>query len=222
MLGNLKHKLSMLTTLPTPIDPSRFGDPIASQTEWTLARRGGGASFRTHKLITVGPNRVEFRASLGAFLFYLLFLIPGLGMSIASAVLILLSGKFDAGTMALLLAGLSFVGVSGYFLYSGARPIVFEKARGVFWKGWKGRDEAVENRAASQFARLDDVHALQLIGEYFTGYDSSHYLCELNLVLRNGKRLNVVDHGNRNILSKDAETLAAFLGKPLWDATTRE
>ena len=38
------------------------------------------------------------------------------------------------------------------------------------------------------------------------------------LVLQDGRRLNVVDHGNREQLRADAATLARFLGKPLWDA----
>jgi len=33
------------------------------------------------------------------------------------------------------------------------------------------------------------------------------------------ERMNVVDHGNRESLRKDAAELARFLGNPLWDAT---
>ena len=42
---------------------------------------------------------------------------------------------------------------------------------------------------------------------------------ELNLVLEDGKRINVVDHENQDSLREDAGTLAAFLDKPIWDAT---
>ncbi len=34
---------------------------------------------------------------------------------------------------------------------------------------------------------------------------------ELNLILKDGSRLNVVDHGNRDALQGDARTLAEFL-----------
>ena len=219
MFENLKHKLRMLATVPAPFDPSRFGDPLASQTAWTPAR-GGGSSFRTHKLIKAGANRVEFRPSFGAILFYLLFLVIGLAMVIGASVILLSPEKFEWRTVALLSAGLLFAGLGGYLFNSNTQPLVFEKARGAFWKGRKGPDEVIDNKAAGQFARLDDVHALQLIAEHCSGGKNSFYSYEMNLVLKNGERINVIDHGNRNKLREDAETVAAFLGKPLWDATT--
>ena len=60
---------------------------------------------------------------------------------------------------------------------------------------------------------------MQLVSEYCRGNKSSFYSYELNLVLANGRRINVVDHGNIESLQKDARTLAAFLDIPVWDAT---
>ncbi len=65
------------------------------------------------------------------------------------------------------------------------------------------------------------MHALQLISEYVSG-KSSYYSYELNLVLDDGSRINVVDHGNLAAIREDAGKLALFLAKPLWDATLRE
>ena len=42
---------------------------------------------------------------------------------------------------------------------------------------------------------------------------------ELNPVLNDGSRINVVDHGNLERLRGDAITLSQFLDKPVWDAT---
>ena len=67
------------------------------------------------------------------------------------------------------------------------------------------------------FAELEKIHALQLIfnasSQRFYGFSY-----ELNLVLEAGKRINVIDHGNLDRLREDADTLAAFLDKPIWDA----
>jgi hypothetical protein len=212
----------MLTTVPTAFDPSHLGDPIASQTAWTPAR-GGGANFRTHKLIRVGSNRVEFRASTGAVIFYLLFMLIGLAAFVAVTASLSSSRQFSFGleTIMPLLISLIFVAVGGYMFYSGTAPIVFEKGRGMFWKGRKGPDEAMDSRGKGNLVRLDNVHALQMISEYCSGNKSSYYSYELNLVLRNGERINVVDHGNRSKLREDADVLAGFLGKPLWDATEK-
>ncbi len=40
---------------------------------------------------------------------------------------------------------------------------------------------------------------------------------ELNLVLKDGRRLNVVDHGDQVRLRTEGLTLARYLGVPLWD-----
>jgi hypothetical protein len=221
MFEKLKRKLQMLTVVPVPFDPAKFGDPLALRTEWTPAKRGG-ASFRTHKLAAAGPNRIEFRAAAGAILFYLVFFLMGLGVFVALSVS-WFSGaavSFDLGMLVPLFISLIFIVLGAYMFYTGTAPIVFEKARGVYWKGRKGADEAIDMRNTGNFVRLDQVHAVQLIAEYVSG-KNSYYSYELNLVLEDGKRIAVVDHGNLDRIREDAGRLAMFLGKPLWDATTR-
>ena len=41
----------------------------------------------------------------------------------------------------------------------------------------------------------------------------------MNLVLHDGRRYNVVDHGDQAKIRADAQALAAFLNVPVWDAT---
>jgi len=219
MFEKLIQKLQMLTVAPVPFDPARFGDPLALQTEWTPAKRGG-ASFSTHKLTVAGPNRFEFRPSIGAVLFYLLFFFAGLGVFIAvsGSWVSKSANSFDMGLLVPLAISLIFIAVGAYMFYTGTAPIVFERGRGVFWKGRKGPDELVDSRNTGSFVRLDQVHAVQLIAEYISG-KNSYYSYELNLVLADGKRIAVVDHGNLDRIREDAGKLAVFLGKPLWDAT---
>jgi hypothetical protein len=66
--------------------------------------------------------------------------------------------------------------------------------------------------------RLEDVYAIQLLSEYCCGNESRFYSYELNLVLKDGGRMNVIDHGNRAVLREQARELSLFLGKPVWDA----
>ena len=44
------------------------------------------------------------------------------------------------------------------------------------------------------------------------------YSYEINLVLKNGRRVNVADHGDLDSLRADADMLANFLEVPVWDA----
>ena len=54
---------------------------------------------------------------------------------------------------------------------------------------------------------------------FISGSKSSYYSYELNLVLHDGSRINVVDQGNLKRLRSDANAFSQFLDKPVWDAT---
>lgn len=60
--------------------------------------------------------------------------------------------------------------------------------------------------------------ALQIIGEVVHGKDSKYNSFELNLVLDDVNRVNVVDHGNLKGVIADTETLGDFLNLPIWTA----
>ena len=218
MFKKLEEKMKRMVSDHVSFDPSSIDDPVAMQTEWTPAK-GGGANFRTHKLVTVSANRMEFRASIGAKLFYLIFLLAGMGILIGGSFSKFSSEapSFDMETFIFLFLGLVFVSVGGSMLYFGTAPIVFDKRKGFFWKGRKAPDQVLNKSSLKHFAHLEQIHALQLVSEYCRGNKSSYYSYELNLVLGNGQRINVVDHGNQNKLRGDATSLSSFLEKPIWD-----
>jgi hypothetical protein len=81
MLKEFIQNIKRLSTSTVVIDPSKFEDPIAKTTSW-LPAKSGGASFRTHNLVEAASHRIEFRASAGAKIFYLLFLLIGIGIII--------------------------------------------------------------------------------------------------------------------------------------------
>ncbi len=58
-----------------------------------------------------------------------------------------------------------------------------------------------------------------MISERISGDKSTYYSYEINLVLKDGSRINAVDHGKKSKVQEDAKTLAEFLDKPLWDAS---
>ena len=220
MFMELFRKLRGVVDDNDPFDPSRFGDPVAEQTSWMPAKRGG-ANFRTRRLVTVTPNRIEFRASIGAKIFFGSFLLGGIGVTVGVSAFHFSTGtfSFNSDTVLPLLAGIVFATVGGCLLYFGTAPIVFDKGRGWFWKGRKARDGVFDSNSSKHFAGLEDIHALQLISEYCRGSKRSYYSYELNLVLRDGRRINVMDHGDCEKLREDAETLSRFLERPVWDAT---
>jgi hypothetical protein len=224
VLKRFLKKLKALTTEAIPYDPSVLGDPLAERTDWAPAK-GGGASFGTHKLVPVGSFRLEFRPTGGALAFYGVFLVAGVATLVGMSIVGFSGGASplaDGRVLPLMvptIVGLVFTVAGGGMLRWGSAPIVFDKSRGAYWRGRVAPHEMSNRHGHKETADLDEIHALQLISERCTSKDSSYYSYELNLVLHDATRINVVDHGNKNALQEDAETLGAFLGIPIWDAT---
>ena len=218
MRKTLSNWLKGFATEELRIDPSEFADPVAMETEWSRLKQGG-ANFQTHRLIRVDRSRMEFKASMGAKLFGMIFLIVGLGITIGFSVQQFSSGRFSPTVHNILSVsfGLLFAIAGGVLLYTFTAPIVFDRQSEYFWKGRKIPNETFDKKSIKEYAKLVDIHAIQLISECCRGNKSSYYSYELNLVLKDGKRVNVVDHGNHDKLCEDAEALSQFLERPVWN-----
>jgi hypothetical protein len=197
-----------------------FDDPIALKTEWRPEKKGG-SNFETHSLININENRLEFKATTGAKLFYLVFAAISLGF-IFLIIIIPTENSFSVNLILFLLALICSL-ISFTLFYFGTKPIVFDRKKGCFWNGRKPPRTRSNYSISKKFAFFEQIHALQLISETCQSSSSStsnrsFESYELNLVLKNGQRINVVDHGNKQTLRKDATTLAQFLDKPIWDA----
>lgn len=220
MFAKLVEKLKKLANVRPPIDGAHFGDPVAVRTAWSPLE-GGGTSFCTHRLAELPPARVEFHATGGAKAFAGVF--AGLG---ATVVVLGPVGLLAAGEplglvtvgMPVLFGGV-FLAVGGWMWRSFTTPIVFDKGPGWFWRGRQEPYQVFDKTELSCATELEHIHALQIIAERCTS-DKSHYMSyELNLVLKDGARLCVVDHGKLVQVRSDAAKLAQFLDVPLWDAT---
>lgn len=188
--------------------PARWADdPVAVTTRWDPLV-SGGANFRTRSLVTISPARMEFPASLGMRLFAGVFLVAGIGIGVAG---VAIAEWFP------LVFGAVFAAVGAGILYFATAPVVFDKRQGAFWRGRTAPNETYHRASLKHYAPLGDIHALQIIKERVTGDKSSYDSFELNLVLADGRRLNVTDHGDYTTLRRNAETLAGFLERPLWD-----
>jgi hypothetical protein len=122
------------------------------------------------------------------------------------------------------LGALFFLGVAAFFWHMSRRPIVFDRSSGYFWKGSKNPAEQSDPDSVANSAQLEQIAGLQILSEHVESRDSDgstsrFHSYELNLVLDDAVRLNVVDHGNLVALRQDAAMLAEFLDVPVWDAT---
>ena len=129
------------------------------------------------------------------------------------------AGLWNQGTYVPLIVGAIFSVVGVGMWWFGSTPRVFDQSRAMFWRGRRQPFAVGTGAQKGSSTPLSAIHALQLISEYVSGNKSSYYSYELNLVLTDGSRINVVDHGGLERLRADAQTLARFLNKPIWDAT---
>ncbi|GAG60830.1 unnamed protein product [marine sediment metagenome] len=181
-------------------------DPIAQKTEWIPLNRHA-ASFITHKLIKKSFSQMQFEATLELKIFYLFPAVFGifLGMVFSDSFNIIIF----IICIILILAGLLL-----YFFNT--KPIIFDKNKGYIWKG-KIKDypyQIIENNKI-KYISLNQIYAIQLLRSS-VGWVVSY---EINLVLKDGKRYDVIGHYNLEKIKEDAETLSKFLQIPLWDIT---
>lgn len=205
----------------TPFDPAALQDPLALKTQWN-ALKGGGSNFRTHELVRKGQARMEFRPTITAYFFYSIFILVGAGLLAVFPLQALFcpgAGSEDkTAVFFCMLMGTVFLSLGLFMAYTSTSPIVFDQMKMLFWKGRTKDGEMIRKESFPVACELSRIHALQLISEHCRGNKSSYYSYELNLVLDDASRLNVVDHGSLKAIKQDAATLAGFLNVPVWDA----
>lgn len=219
MFDKIERWVGKLTRTATPFDPGTLDDPIALRTSWNAAKPGG-ASFRTRQLVVVDSDRMAFKSTLGSMLFCFAFI----GMGLMAMIVFPIGAMSDGGGVQwpavifpVLIGGI-FVAVGWGMFYFGLQPVVFDLGSGWFWKGKNDPTKLAGEPDPEKACELATIYALQIISEYVSGNKNSYYSYELNAVLLEGERINIVDHGSLKHLRADAKQLGEFIGVPVWDA----
>ncbi len=189
----------------------QFKDPIAEKTEWEFVASGAIEATRL-KLANTDSSKMEFTSNT---------MWIGIALTVASIiigsifVLEFVLGKVSFQSAHFMPFLFSVAGiVIGIILSSAVQHMVFDKYKGVFWKGWTiGRAKKI-----SCSAQLADIWAIQLIDEWQEG-EGSFLVYQLNLVLKDASRVNVFEDKKHKLIRDLAKTIAEFLGTPVWDAT---
>ena len=166
----------------------------------------------------MNSNRIEYRASAWAKFYGSVSILAGVGM-----IAFILNSEESTNIIFSIIVSVSVCwGI--YSLYTSSEPMVFDKINGVFLKGRGEIQSFEENQAESKHIKLKDIYAIQLISEYVlepSGFndadDDTYHSYEINLVLKNSRRINVIDHGDGFQVLADAKELSNFLGVPIWN-----
>jgi hypothetical protein len=200
--------------------PACFGDPAAMLTQWTPLK-SGSANFQTHTLVSIQHHQMKFAPSVKNIFFSSAFFLFGIHI-----VTHLHTGVHAYKPLTALI-GIIFICVGVLLFYFNFIPIVFDKQKGFFWKGWTQPDGIAGCKKIKCCVYLKKVHALQIISKQVKSSSSRgsfryYFNYELNLVLKNSTRINVVYHGDKGKMLKESAKLAKFLDKPLWDASEKK
>ena len=221
-----KRAVSQEFSQEDTVDPSEFDDPLAEHVEWTpLGPNGSYAPLQ--RLRMQSAHRISSKMTFMGGLLLILFGLPAafgsLVVGIISILLVsaLLSAPwgYQSGFLLLGIAVSSFVtfllGLAGKVLLSSiAMPIVFDKKGGFFRRGFHVPFLGLLTVWPLQGLKLslESIRAVQALkGRVVGSY-------ELNLVLINGERVNLLGCGLAKSIKQDARQLSHFLGLPLWDA----
>ncbi|WP_341678322.1 hypothetical protein [Niveibacterium sp. SC-1] len=186
-------------------------DPASPPIDWSPLKPGG-ANFQTARLDGTS-QRLDVKMSRGMWLFGGLFAGLG-GMAVVLGSSAAIRDGHALGALVFLLVGLVFCGLGVWLL---SRPrLRFDKPLGMYFAGARPRPGGASTH--EQQGRLADIRALQLLAERVSSDDGNYLSYELNLVLVDGRRVNVMDHGKRRAIELSARALSEFLDRPVWSS----
>ena len=186
-------------------DLNRFNDDFAKSVSWTpVVKSRVRSSFCTKSLVISGNNKVSFRPSIQFLFFNLLFI----GVPCLILLKVFVPGNFAFNDKWPLIPFMSLFLLIGipYLLWE-LRPVYFDLDKRQFIKYTSHGYEIIS---------MDDIHAIQMIKD--DGHQDETYY-ELNLVLKNQNRLNIVCHNREKTIRKQAKQLSEILSVPFWDMT---
>lgn len=203
------------------IDPVVFNHPLAQKTDW-FPLASGGSNFKTHRLDASDPELLVFKCTKGAYLFSGVFIFFGL-LGLILPLAMFMEGDMKQWSMvvfAVIFGGI-FLGVGLLMLKLMTTPRVFDIFQGVFYKARKKPVNDMNQKVVKKttLTKLNEVKAIQVIRERIRSKNSTYYSYEINLVLDDASRVNVIDHGKHQAVIEDAEILANTLNVPLWNGS---
>ncbi|NRD21491.1 hypothetical protein HNV08_15660 [Winogradskyella eckloniae] len=185
----------------------------------TAPLKRGGSNFKTNVLVEKSSSKLLYKPSIGAAIFSFLFFAVGLGcLFFGLFQFFKTTTEIESLNWFLLLFGLIFFAAGSFLFYSFYKPRVFDKQLGIYYKAYTIDIHKIKKDTTKKYIPLNTIIALQIIGEHVKSDKGSYKSFELNLVLNDCSRKNVVDHGNLKSIIIDAEIISKFLNVPIWHA----
>lgn len=196
------------------IDKLLKTDPVALKAHWTPVNEGGHYG-RSARLVSTNNQRINTKitkSTIFATLSTIVFTAGFIGFVFYGPMTIEEGGTPWYVIPLLLLV----IAIAVYFLVKLSTPMVFDKSNGWFWRGYGLGEDINKIRQHRNSLQLHEIYALQVMSEKVRIKKSSYISHELNLVLKDGSRRNILDHSDKPTLLSDAQLLADFLNVDIW------
>lgn len=195
---------SMLSSSPSPAseDPPLDWSPVAP----------AGDAFPTHRLVAPTSTRLELRPTVHARRLIGVFLVLAAGGVVLSVEAVRTGDWRDIGFsvgVALVFLAIAWVLYRRHFYRR-----IFDTAVGRYWTA---RTPGEQDQPTADAVPLAEIRGLQITDETVDGGEVSFTAYELNLVLADGRRVNVIDHARIVQIRDEAAQIGALLGKPVWE-----
>jgi len=185
-------------------------EPIKKTISWQPIKNNG--TPLTNMILKSIEGTLELRLHLLSRFFYFSLIILG-SFLLFYATIALLSYHF-LDTLWSITLGFLFTGIGIYTFSKQALPHKFDKEKNLYFK-------QNENLERENETPLHYIHALQVISYTEENEGKQEQQSELNLVLKNGKRVYVCSYTEEDYarVKQDTQQIAQYINKPIW---TRE
>jgi hypothetical protein len=176
---------------------------------------GVGANFVLYRLEQDGPLW-RYNPTLGAKLFNLVFSLAGYAALLLGVVQLV---RVPPIGLVALVIGVLFLWISRYLSARIATGPVFDTmVRRIELFERIADTFSFSPMALKQRLRFDQVRELEMLTKHIQRLDRAGYdNHELNLVLDDGTRVNLISHPDTAQIARDAQTLAGIIGVPIRD-----
>ena len=163
-----------------------------------------GPKFRSHTII-FDDNVADLKPTISSLLFCVVYIVVGLFLLTMAVIVYVKNNQVD---FAIFLGGFGIAiltfGITLVMPF--VKQVTFDKDRGSF------------KNNIDRKVKLKNIVSLQILNKMITSKHGISYPCyELNMLTKNGRRINVLNHNDINQLKSDAEKLAEFLSVELID-----
>lgn len=148
-------------------------------------------------------NRLSIKISKVCVGFLLTLITASIAAGLQLGFTMVLQQPFEQLLLPGAIAGVCFL-MSLLSLYKFAQPMVFDRQSGTFWQGYR-QVKTGNNNLLSRIYAIQVKPGFDRLGGY-----------ELNLVMTDRSRINLMEHRCDKILKGNAKRLAAFLDVPIW------